>query len=348
MKELSVESGNCYFFEDRLNRRYLSGVDIAEGYLLYSETPVYFTDMRYYSAAKEKLEKVGITARVFRNFQDVAAEINAQKISASYIDFTRTTMSRYAEYKKLFGEIKDCSNELSALRSVKSAAEIEDIKKACAIAEKAVAYAFRKIREGITELELKKILEDRMETLGGEGASFDTIVAFGSNSAVPHHETGKNKLKRGMPVLIDTGCKVNGYCSDITRTAFFGEPDVEFLSVYDAVLSANEKAEREIRRDMAGKDADKIARDLLSARGYGEYFTHSLGHGVGLEIHESPRLSPSSEDKLSENTVFTVEPGVYIDGKFGVRIEDTCIMTEGKAKRLFKDDKKPLIIRAED
>ncbi len=344
MNKLSVESGNCYFFEDRLNRRYLSGVDIAEGYLLYSKTPVYFTDMRYYSAAKEKLREVGVTARVFHGFQDVVSEIKAQNISTAYIDFTRTTMSRFAEYKKLFGEIKDCSDELSALRKVKSAAEIENVKKACAIAEKAVSYAFSRVREGITELELKKILEDRMDTLGGEGASFDTIIAFGANSAVPHHETGKSRLKRGDVVLIDTGCKVNGYSSDITRTAFFGTPDAEFLSVYDAVKTANEKAEREIVCDTAGKDADKIARDLLLSRGYGEYFTHSLGHGVGLEIHESPRLSPSSDDILSENTVFTVEPGVYIDGKFGVRIEDTCIMQNGKVKRLFKDDKKPLII----
>ena len=348
MKKLSAENGKCYFFEDRLNRRYLSGVDIAEGYFLYAENAVYFTDMRYFSAAKEKLERAGVVAKVFRGSNDIAEEIKAQNITTAYIDFTRTTLSAYEEYKKLFGdkcEIKDCSKELSAMRAIKSAAETESIKKACAIAQEAVGYAFSKVTEGITELKLKKILEDRMSERGGEGASFDTIIAFGANSAVPHHETGDTELKRGQAVLIDTGCIVNGYCSDITRTAFFGEPSKEFLEVYDAVLSANEKAEREIYGGIAGKSADKIARNALAERGYGEYFTHSLGHGVGLEIHESPRLSPGSDDALSENTVFTVEPGVYIDGKFGVRIEDTCIMQGGKAVRLFTDDKKLSILK---
>ena len=140
-------------------------------------------------------------------------------------------------------------------------------------------------------------------------------------------------------MLIDTGCTVNGYRSDITRTAFFGTPDEKFLRAYDAVLSANLKAEKEIYGGISGKDADKIARDLLTERGYGEYFTHSLGHGVGLEIHEFPYLSPRSEGVLKENSVFTVEPGVYFDGEFGIRIEDTCVMRDGKAVRLFSDGK---------
>ena len=207
--------------------------------------------------------------------------------------------------------------------------------------------AFSHLYEGMTERELKKFVEDRMSALGGEGAAFDTIVAFGKNAAVPHHETGDAQLIANQAVLIDTGAKVNGYCSDITRTAFFGEPDDEFLKAYNAVLDANVKAEEEIYVGLSGKAADKIVRDVLTARGYGEYFTHSLGHGVGLEIHESPYLSPKSDEILDNGTVFTVEPGVYIDGRFGIRIEDTCIMENGRAKRLFTDDKKPRIISAE-
>lgn len=347
--KLSVLGKKCYLFKDRLNRRYFSGVDIAEGFLLCTETPVYFTDLRYYSAAKDKISKAGITPRVYNGFDDVAAEIKAQRVKAVYIDYTRTTLSEYEEYKKRFGdvEIADCSEEITALRRVKDESETESIKKACAIAERAVNEAFSRLYEGMTERELKKIVEERMSVLGGEGAAFDTIVAFGKNAAVPHHETGDAKLVRNQAVLIDTGAKVNGYCSDVTRTAFFGEPDDEFLVAYDAVLNANLKAESEIYAGISGKDADKIARDLLNARGYCEYFTHSLGHGVGLEIHEKPYLSPKSSDVLTDGTVFTVEPGVYIDGRFGIRIEDTCIMENGKAKRLFTDDKKPLIIKAE-
>lgn len=348
MREIKtgLKSDSCYLLSDRVNRRYLSGIDVAEGYLLYSDNPVYFTDMRYFLAVKEKLAGFYIAAAPFFWLNDIKAEIIRQKIKTVYIDFTRTTLSEYAEYKKLFGKrrkIKDCSAEISALRSIKSDNEIKSVKRACEIAEQAVRETFAHLSGGITEKELKKFLEERMISLGAEDTAFDTIVAFGKNSAVPHHETGDDKLCDNQAVLIDTGCKINGYCSDITRTAFYGEPSEEFLKAYDAVLCANLKAEREIYASMSGKAADKIARDLLIERGYGEYFTHSLGHGVGLEIHESPRLSLKSDDVLTDNMIFTVEPGVYIDGKFGIRIEDTCVMTGAKAVRLFSDDKKLIV-----
>ena len=346
MKNLPVLSGQCCFFEDRLNRRFISGVDIAEGYFIYADDSAYFTDARYFSAAKVKLKKAGITALEYKSAEDIKREVEKQGFKTVFIDFSKTTLTRYEELKNLFvgAEIKDCKDLLIGLRQVKTEDEIKSIKKACKISEKAVKETFSHVKEGITEKELLKILEDTTFNLGGENMAFDSIVAFGANSAVPHHETGKTKLKAGDAVLIDTGCQINGYCSDITRTAFFGKPDKEFLSVYNAVLFANIKAEKEIYAGINGKDADKIARDELYSRGYGEYFTHSLGHGVGLEIHENPRLSPSFGDVIAENAVFTVEPGVYIEGKFGVRIEDTCVMTKTGAKRLFNDDKKLRIL----
>ena len=339
MEKPTVKSGECFLIKDRLLRRYLSGVDIAEGFLVCGTQNLYFTDMRYFVAAKEKLADTGYQAAVMTDFNDVVSAVRKNGIRTVYIDYKTTTVAEYDEYKKFFGEMKDCSEILSACRTVKSAKEIQSIKKACAVAERAVQEAFNHLREGITEKELKTFLETRMTDLGAEGASFDTIVAFGANSAVPHHETGDTKLRLGSAVLIDTGAKVSGYCSDITRTAFFGTPDDEFLKAYDAVLSASVKAEREICAGISGKAADKIARDVLIERGYGEYFTHSLGHGVGLAIHENPYLSPRSDEKLCENSVFTVEPGVYIEGKFGIRIEDTCALKGGKAVRLFTDDK---------
>lgn len=346
MKKLPTEQGQCYFFEDRLNRRYFSGVDIAEGYFIYSPFPAYFTDLRYFSAAKLKLKRAGITALPYHNADDIKRELKKQNVKTVFIDFSKTTLSRYEELKSLFRgiEIKDCKDMLLDLRLIKTEEEIKSIKKACRISERAVSETLSFVKEGITERELLKILEDKTFSLGGESMAFDSIVAFGSNSAVPHHDTGKTKLKAGDAVLIDTGCTVNGYCSDITRTACFGKPSKEFLSVYSAVLSANVKAEKEIYAGISGKAADKIARDELVLCGYGEYFTHSLGHGVGLEIHENPRLSVKSDDILAENTVFTVEPGVYLDGKFGIRIEDTCVLTASGATRLFKDSKKLRIL----
>lgn len=344
--KLDCKSGQGYLIGDRINRRYLSGIDAAEGFLLYSARPVYFADLRYFSAVKEKLRGTGVKPAVYNGTDSVKAEISSQEIKELYIDFTRVTLSEYEEYKKAFGgvEIRDCSAALSALRSVKNAAETANIRKACEIAETAVKDAFSYAYEGITETELRKYLEERMEALGGEGAAFDTIVAFGKNSAVPHHETGDDRLEADSAILIDTGCRVNGYCSDITRTAFFGEPDGEFLRAYKAVYSANIAAEREIHAGISAKDADAVARDILGAAGYRGYFTHSLGHGVGLEIHESPRLSPKSDEMLEENAVFTVEPGIYIDGMFGIRIEDTCVMSGGKAVRLFKDGKELTVL----
>lgn len=347
MEKPTVKSGQCFLIKDRLLRRYLSGVDIAEGFLIYGAQKIYFTDMRYFSAAKGKLARTEYTAAVLKDFSDVAEVVRKNGVRTVYIDYKTTTLSEYEEYKKFFDDIKDCSEILAECRAIKSREELDSIKAACEISERAVKDAFGVLREGITEKELKTFLESRMAALGAEDTAFDTIVAFGKNSAVPHHETGKAALVKNQVVLIDTGCIVNGYCSDITRTAFFGEPDDEFLNVYDAVLNANLKAESEICAGITGKAADKIARDELENRGYGEYFTHSLGHGVGLEIHENPYLSPKSDETLCENAVFTVEPGVYIEGKFGIRIEDTCVMENGRAKRLMSDDKKPLIIKAE-
>lgn len=347
MKILPVKKGEAFLLEDRLNRRYVAETDVAEGFLIYGENPVYFTDMRYYPAAESKIIKAGCKAAVLRGEEDIKNALRLRGVKTLRVDFSRTTVSRYNEYLKWADEIKDCSALLSGMREIKTEKEREDIAAACKIAEIAVNKTFGFIKRGVTEREVKDFLEREMLNSGAEDVAFDTIVAFGENSAVPHHETGERKLKLNDAVLIDTGCKVNGYCSDITRTAFFGEPNAEFLNAYDAVLQANLLAEAEIFAGISGAQADAIARNALDKRGYGENFTHSLGHGVGLEIHETPYLSPKKDGVLKENSVFTVEPGVYFSGKFGIRIEDTCVMRGGKAERLFSDSKKPLIIKAE-
>ena len=324
---------------DRLTRKYLMGVDIAEGYLITGKDTAYFTDARYFYAAKEKLDGTGILALLYTGQQDISSYIKKSGATALYIDYTRTTVKEYENYKKIGLDIKDCSNTLELLRSVKSQSEITHIKKACEIIESALYFVLKTIKVGDTELEIKERIETEMIKLGAESASFDTIVAFGKNSAVPHHETGKTPLKPNTVILIDTGAVYKGYCSDITRTLFFGTPTDKFISCYNAVLLANESAEREITAGMKTDQADKIARDVLGKSGLDKYFTHSLGHGVGLEIHEYPTLSPKKSPILENGTVFTVEPGVYFDGEFGIRIEDTVLLTDGKVQRLFSDDK---------
>ena len=178
-----------------------------------------------------------------------------------------------------------------------------------------------------------------MVKLGAQGLAFDTIVAFGKNSAIPHHVTGDTPLTENTVVLIDTGAKYKGYCADITRTYFFGKPNGKFIDRYNAVLDANLLAEEKIYVGLSVKDADNIARQSLKQVGLDNFFTHSLGHGLGLDIHESPSLSPKGEGTILENSPFTIEPGVYFDGEYGIRIEDTVYISGEKLIRLFTDDK---------
>ena len=344
MKNIPIEKDCAFLITDRLTRKYLCGVDIAEGFLILGKSVVAFTDARYFYAAKTTLEKVGVPCRLYKGVESLAEYLKEIGAKTLLLDYDKTTLKEYGVYKGFGLEIKDGAHLIEKARSIKEQNELDCIKRACAIAQKAYHEAIKSVKKGITENQLKRNLETLMFSYGAEEIAFDTIVAFGGHAAVPHHETGETALTDNQVILVDMGCKVNGYCSDLTRTAFFGNPDVKFLSAYGAVLNANELAEENITDGTSAKAADGIARDYLSECGYGEYFTHSLGHGVGLEIHEYPTVSPRSDAILTEGTVFTVEPGVYFDGEFGIRIEDTVVIKNGKVERLFTDDKRLLIL----
>lgn len=346
MKKLSSNEQTAYLFSDRILRRYFTRIDIAEGYLIISgENLTYFTDARYFLPAKERLNGVGIECKLFRGLECLKEHLHGLGVSELKLDYRTTTMKEYGEYKEFGFNISDASCELELIRSVKSEIELDCIKKACDIIERAYHSAIKRAKKGMTELELKEILENFAFEFGAETMAFDTIVAFGENSAVPHHETGNTVLRENMPVLIDTGCTINGYCSDLTRTAFFGTPSEKFVNCYNAVRKANLLAIEKISAGISCFDADAIARNYLKENGLDKYFTHSLGHGVGLEIHEYPTVSPRSQAVLEENVVFTIEPGVYIDHEFGIRVEDTVVIKNGKVQRLFSDDKELIILK---
>lgn len=329
---------------DRISRKYFSGIDVEEGIFLLSKTPLYFADARYFSMVKDMLKDSGITPILLEGLDTVKVCLRRQKIKKLFVDFERTLYSDYLSYKKFGVKLLDGSGELKKFRSVKTQEEIENIKTACSIVEKAFYKTLEKVKKGISEKELCEILKGNIIAFGGEGESFNSIVAFSKNSAIPHHVTGDTVLEDNSVILIDTGCKYKGYCSDFTRTVFFGTPSSEFLVVYDAVLKANELAISNIKEGLSGKECDSIARNFLAIKKLDGFFTHSLGHGVGLEIHESPYLSKKSSEKIAENNVFTIEPGVYMDGKFGVRIEDTVVLKDGKVERLFSDSKELITI----
>lgn len=335
-----LNENNLYLLTNEKQRLYLTGFFATDGYVVVSEGKRFlFVDPRYFYAAQKALKNSDVT--VVKGFKNEAFEfLKSTGKKDLYIDYTKTSISEAEEYGELGFSLKDCSKDMVASMKIKSDEELKNIKKACAIAEASLKCVLPLIKEGISELELAAALEAEFKKHGASNPSFETIVAFGKNAAVPHHETGSTRLKNNECVLIDFGCLYKGYCSDMTRTFFYGKPDKQFKKAYEAVLEAHLAAEKGIYAGIECVAADKIARDILEERGYGKYFTHSLGHGIGVNIHEPPALSPKGKGTLENRMVFSIEPGVYLDGKFGIRIENTVTLSDGKVVPFMKKTKK--------
>ena len=324
-------------------RKYLTGFSSSFGYVLSDKSgSTFYTDLRYLEAAENLLKGSEIAVKKF--------DTPIEKLLSSYKQVA-VPLERigYLDYKKLQNaglEIVDSSPAFTQAMSVKDEQEIENIKKACEITDKAFNQLLGEIKEGMTENEVAAVLEFLMRKGGASGSSFDTIVGFGENSSVPHHETGMRKLRFGDIILIDFGCKYEGYCSDCTRTFLFGDDKKheDFKKAYSHVLEAHMLVKEQLKSGMTGCEADAIARNYLKKHGLDELFTHSLGHGIGINIHEFPRLSPKSEDKLVNGMVFSDEPGIYLAGKYGIRIEDTIMLDKDKVISLTDSDKKLIIL----
>lgn len=344
MKKLPFTNKNACLITDELTGKYLTGLSLDEGYLILADEMTLLVDARYYSATKTAYQNTGVNVKLFTCFKDLKEFLQSLNVQTLYLDFSKITVKQFNEYKAFGFEIQDAEKYIIDARAVKSQTEIDNIVKACEIAEKAYHKAMKQVRLGMTEIELKQIIEQNIVNLGGQGASFETIVAFGKNGAVPHHKTCNDRLSENMPILVDMGAIFNGYMSDITRMAYFGTPTKKFLDCYSQVLLANQLAIEKIKLGTKTNQADAFARESLQKANLDKYFTHSLGHGIGIEVHEFPALSFRKEDELKENMVFTIEPGVYIDGEFGIRIEDTVLLTKSGVKRLFTDSKELLIL----
>ena len=227
-------------------------------------------------------------------------------------------------------------NILINLREIKDRFEVKLIEKATQISAIGVKAGLEFLRAGIKELEVAAEIEYEVRKRGAEGLAFKTIVASGFRSSFPHADSTEKKIKSGDPVIIDVGAKFMGYTSNITRTGYVGSPSKIYQKIYNIVVSAQSKAIKAIKPGLKGFEADSIARKVIIDEGYGEYFIHGLGHGLGLEVHEPPRLSATSEDTLKNMQVITVEPGIYLPYKFGVRIEDVCLVTSQGLKVISK------------
>jgi Xaa-Pro aminopeptidase len=343
---LVVEKGNAYLLTDVFSCRYFTGIENQEGIVLITQDKILcFADARYYYALEQKLKDKECQAMLYTGLESIKQCLQENAIKTLFIDYDTTTLTKYQEYNTLGVEIKDGSKNLKECRKQKTAKEIISIKKACQIAKDAFDYILPFIKEGVSETSIKNRLERFMIKQGASGPSFETIVAFGKNSAVPHHETGNARLKKNQAVLLDYGCVVDGYCSDITRTVFFGEPTIEFKKAFFQVAEANLLGMDRASEGKSVKELDGVVREFFKSQGVEEYFTHSLGHGIGLQIHEEPYLSKRGEGQLKENYVFSIEPGLYYNGKFGIRIENTVMIQNGQAVSLTGNGRELIIIK---
>jgi Xaa-Pro aminopeptidase len=328
------------------NIRYLSGFTGSEALLVLSQTDGWFlTDSRYTSQAGA--EVTGARVVEFSNRMEtlttILTESGAGKIAfeAGY-----TSVAIYQELvKRVPGvEFVPADAELGALRTVKDAAELETLGEVAAIASQAFLEIVGEIKPGAVESEVAWALEVAMRRGGAEGKSFDFIVASGVRGALPHGKASDKVIAAGELVTVDYGALYRGYCSDETATVCVGEPDSRQLEVYETVRIAQQLAIDAVRPGISFKELDAKARDYIHAKGLGQYFGHGLGHGIGLDIHEHPTASPRGAGVVEEGMVFTVEPGIYIPGWGGVRIEDSVVVERDGCRRITRVPKALMIV----
>ena len=328
------------------NRRYLSGFTGSAGYLLISEAAqVLVTDSRYTEQAESQASGYRVermtAGQGWKWLPDLAHDTGLSRVGFEASDVSVATHSALrkaiSEHEEATGlDLVETSELVDKMRAVKDSDELEILTKAIGVTDRALEEVAAAVEPGVTEGEVAWELEKSMRDQGAEGLAFETIVAAGPNGALPHHLADETPILEGQAVVIDMGAKYDGYCADLTRTIVVGEPDGKFAEVYGTVLRAQIEAEEQVRPGMTGQEVDAISRDIIAEAGYGDNFGHSLGHGVGLAVHEYPRVGPTGEDAIEDGMVFTVEPGIYLSGWGGVRIEDIVVMENGRARVLSR------------
>lgn len=325
------------------NLRYLSGFTGSSGWLLISEqNAILATDFRYVEQAKGESPDFEIiqTKQELRDWlPGSVSDLGWHKLGfeANFISYdSYHKLNEAIKTKQVNLELVPTTGIVEQLRSIKEPEELGFITKAVELADIAFEQAKALIRPGITEKEAAWEIEKFLRQEGSEGMPFEIIVASGPNSALPHARPTEKIIRSGEPVLIDIGARINGYCSDFSRTLFLGKADKTFREIYNIVLKAQATAMEGIESGMDASQADRLARSVVEQAGYGDAFGHGLGHGVGLAMHEFPTLGPSSSDSLADGMVFTIEPGIYLAGQGGVRIEDMVVLENGKAKVLTR------------
>lgn len=323
------------------NVRYLSGFSGSSALLFVMQREaLLITDFRYQTQAAEE---VGEHARVVIESQSLWTGLWQNLASLTQVSIAAFESAHlvHRDFQRLLEagsrwQWRPTIDLVETLRERKDENEIALIREAVATAEGALELTIARISAGMSELEVAGVLESALRQAGSDGFPFPSIVASGPNAALPHARPTTRRLEKGDFLLLDFGARVGGYCSDITRTFVVGRASAEQREVYEVVRCANERAVRAVRPGMTGRDADGVARGYIQDRGYGELFGHSLGHGIGLEVHEAPRLAKTAEGPLVEGAVVTVEPGIYRPGWGGVRIEDDVHLGAGGTQVLTR------------
>ena len=340
-KQMASEGLDSFVVTDMTNVKYLTGFTGSSGALVVdSGTAALVTDFRYAEQVDEETSGLDIHISKESPLLEGAKLKNGFK---GKLGFESRSMS-YLDFDKLKGVLPSaqfipCENLVQRLRKVKDPYEIGKIREAAEIGDKVFEEILSEIRVGVREADLAAEIDHRFRKRGASGSAFDTIVASGPRSSMPHARAGDRCFAQGDMITFDMGAVFDGYCADMTRTVVLGNADESQRSVYHLVLNAQQRAVDMVKPGVRSCDLDRAARGMIEEKGYGENFGHRLGHGVGLQVHEEPVLSSKVEEPVSVNMVFTVEPGVYLPKRWGVRIEDTVVVREDKAEVLTRSSK---------
>jgi Xaa-Pro aminopeptidase len=351
-QELQAHQLDALLVTQSENRRYLSGFTGSAGTLLISaEHAVLLSDFRYseqatIEAPHFEFQLVSGDSALISQLAELLRSLSIRRFGFEAADLS---VARYSALQAGIAAEEvpvdwvPTNKLVEELRRVKDPNEVEVLRRAVAITDEAFAVVRPLLRPSMREREVAWELEKAMRERGAEGVAFEIIVAAGPNGSRPHARAGDNQLGVGRPIVIDMGAKVEGYHGDMTRTVILGEADEQFWTVYNTVLDAQQRAATLIRPSMSGVEADAIARSIITEAGFGDAFGHGLGHGVGLAIHESPRLSYTSQDTLPSGAVFSIEPGIYLPGWGGVRIEDLALLSDDGPQVLTQSSKDPVV-----
>jgi Xaa-Pro aminopeptidase len=332
------------FISNPINVYYLTGFSGSRGLILITQRKAYFfTDFRYIKYAKKIIPKEFKIIQIDKKWKkDWPKLLEKFKIKSLGFEENYLTVYQRDSLKKISKGVKFKKSHfiIEKIREIKTKEEITLIKKSQQINEKILADTLKFLKEGKTEKEIEWFILNKIHEYKADGPSFNPIIAFGTHSSIPHHQNTNKKLKKGDIVLIDMGVKYKGYCSDMTRTFFTKSPTKLQEKVYNTVLKAQKSAIKILKNNIYSSKINKAATDIIKEAGYIKNFQHALGHGVGLEIHELPNLGAEKSVKLKSNMVTTIEPGIYLEKNFGVRIEDMVIIESTKNQNITKAPKK--------